>query len=59
MQQIQGNVFLGSFGDYNGLIVRFNVDIDGNLSMEENIQLRLGWLLGNRVAEYEMDNIKI
>jgi hypothetical protein len=48
------NVFLGSFGDYNGLIVRFNVDIDGNLSMEENIQLRLGWLLGNRVAEYEM-----
>ena len=47
-------VFLGSFGDYNGLIVRFNVDIDGNLSMEENIQLRLGWLLGYRVAEYDM-----
>ena len=47
-------VFLGSFGDYNGLIVRFNVDIDGNLSMEENIQVRLGWLLGYRVAEYDM-----
>ena len=32
--------------------VRFNVDIDGNLSMEDNIQMRLGWLFGFRAAQY-------
>tara|TARA_Y100001958_G_scaffold160010_2_gene165172 strand:- start:5528 stop:6898 length:1371 start_codon:yes stop_codon:yes gene_type:complete len=32
--------------------IRFNVDIDGNLSMTENIQIRLGWLLGFRAAQY-------
>jgi len=32
--------------------IRFNVDLHGNLSMEENIQMRLGWLLGFRAAQY-------
>ena len=36
----------------NAYTIRFNVDIDGNLSMEENIQMRLGWLLGFRAAQY-------
>jgi len=36
----------------NGFIVRFNVDENGNLNNDLNIQLRLGWQLGFRVAEY-------
>lgn len=34
-------------------VIRFNVDLHGNLSMEENIQMRLGWLLGFRAAQYK------
>jgi hypothetical protein len=36
----------------SNMAVRFNVDTNGNLSMEENIQMRLGWLLGFRAAQY-------
>jgi hypothetical protein len=32
--------------------LRFNVDLQGNLSMGENIQMRLGWVLGFRAARY-------
>jgi hypothetical protein len=35
-----------------GFTVRFNVDGDGNLNLETNIQLRLGWQLGFRSAQY-------
>lgn len=35
-----------------GFIIRFNVDAQGNLNMDENIQMRLGWQLGFRAAEY-------
>jgi len=35
--------------------VRFNVDLEGNLSMDENIQMRLGWVLGFRAARYIAD----
>jgi len=34
--------------------LRFNVDNDGNLDTNTNIQMRLGWALGFRVAEYVM-----
>jgi hypothetical protein len=37
----------------DGFILRFNVDNDGNLDMDTNIQLRLGWQLGFRVAQYK------
>jgi hypothetical protein len=33
--------------------IQFAVDIAGNLSLEENLQLRLGWMLGFRVGKYE------
>ena len=36
----------------DGFIVRFNVDENGNLNNDLNIQLRLGWQLGFRTAEY-------
>jgi hypothetical protein len=36
----------------SGFKLRFNVDNDGNLNMDANIQLRLGWQLGYRAAEY-------
>jgi hypothetical protein len=32
--------------------LRFNVDNDGNLDTNTNIQMRLGWALGFRAAEY-------
>lgn len=35
-----------------GFTVRFNVDNDGNLDVDANIQLRLGWQLGFRSAQY-------
>ena len=35
-----------------GFIVRFNVDGDGSLNLETNIQMRLGWQLGFRSAQY-------
>ena len=34
--------------------LRFNVDNDGNLDTDTNIQKRLGWSLGFRAAEYVM-----
>ena len=36
----------------NGFTVRFNIDVDGNLNLETNIQMRLGWQLGFRSAQY-------
>ena len=39
-----------------GFTIRFNVDNDGNQEMETNIQLRLGWPLGFRVAQYVCGN---
>jgi hypothetical protein len=39
-----------------GFIVRFNVDNTGSLSMETNIQMRLGWQLGFRSAQYVCGN---
>ena len=41
----------GIFNDA-GFTIRFNIDNDGNLDMDTNIQLRLGWQLGFRVAQY-------
>ena len=35
-----------------GFILRFNVDNDGNLNLDANLQMRLGWQLGFRAAEY-------
>jgi hypothetical protein len=36
----------------NGFTVRFNIDTEGNLNLETNIQIRLGWQLGFRSAQY-------
>ena len=36
----------------NGFTIRFNVDNTGSLNMDTTIQLRLGWQLGFRSAEY-------
>jgi len=43
-----------SFNYYNGCVIRFNVSREGNLDMENNIQYKLGWLLGFRTAQYVM-----
>lgn len=36
----------------SGFTIRFNVDNSGSLNMDTSIQLRLGWQLGFRSAEY-------
>ena len=36
----------------SGFKIRFNVDTDGNLKINSNLQMRLGWQLGFRFAEY-------
>lgn len=40
----------------SGFIIRFNVDNTGLLNMDTSIQLRLGWQLGFRAAEYVCSN---
>jgi len=35
-----------------GFIMRFNIDVNGNLNMDANLQMRLGWQLGFRAAQY-------
>ena len=35
-----------------GFVLRFNVDNYGNLNLDANIQMRLGWQLGFRAGEY-------
>jgi hypothetical protein len=37
-----------------GFLVRFNVDNNGSLNVDVNLQLRLGWQLGFRAAEYSV-----
>jgi hypothetical protein len=39
----------------SGFTIRFNVDSGGNLDMNTTIQLRLGWQLGFRAAEYKSE----
>ena len=52
---------LYTFADPAGLqtttvhAVRFNIDNKGNLDTATNLQLRLGWALGFRAAEYEIN----
>ena len=38
-------------------MIRFNVDIHGNLDTDTNIQMKLGWTLGFRASEYVMGNV--
>jgi hypothetical protein len=42
-----------------GFTVRFNVDGEGNLNLETNIQMRLGWQLGFRSAQYICDSAPV
>ena len=37
--------------------VRFNIDEYGNLDLESNLQLKLGWVLGFRAAEYLLTDV--
>jgi len=43
----------------NGFTVRFNIDGDGNLNLETNIQMRLGWQLGFRSAQYVCGDVLV
>ena len=56
LDQISGKSYFTAVtgGDLvtSGFILRFNVDIDGNLKLDSNLQMRLGWQLGFRAAEY-------
>jgi hypothetical protein len=47
----------GGIFDSNGFILRFNIDNNGSLNMDVNIQLRLGWQLGFRAAEYTVTSV--
>jgi hypothetical protein len=48
---IDGGLLSGS-----GFIVRFNIDHNGSINNDSNIQLRLGWQLGFRAAQYVSTN---
>ena len=56
IDHISGKCFIsavsgGVFGT-KGFVLRFNVDNEGNLNLDANLQMRLGWQLGFRAAEY-------
>lgn len=44
-------------GQWRGVRVKFAVNSGGSISLAENIQLRLGWQLGFREADYMRDEI--
>ena len=56
LDRISGKAFfkavVGGILDPDGFIMRFNVDVNGNLNMDANLQMRLGWQLGFRAAQY-------
>ena len=56
LDRISGKSFFtavaGGILQTQGFILRFNVDNDGNLNLDANLQMRLGWQLGFRAAEY-------
>ena len=54
LDRISGrSMFSSAAGKFaKGFIIRFNVDNSGSLNMGTSIQLRLGWQLGFRAAEY-------
>jgi hypothetical protein len=39
----------------HGYLIHFNVDVNGTITKNENIQLRLGWQLGFRLGDYDVD----
>ena len=49
-QAVTGGIF-----DSNGFIIRFNVDINGNIRPNINLQMLLGWQLGYRLDDYTSD----
>ena len=56
LDRISGKVFfsavVGGVLYTRGFIMRFNIDVNGNLNMDANLQMRLGWQLGFRAAQY-------
>ena len=55
IDHISGKCFFTAVGGIlatKGFVLRFNVDTNGNLNLDANIQMRLGWQLGFRAAEY-------
>ena len=56
LDRISGKSFFtavaGGVLSTTGFTIQFNVDVNGNLTRDANIQLRLGWQLGFRLAEY-------
>jgi hypothetical protein len=39
----------------HGFLLHFNVDVNGTITKNENIQLRLGWQLGFRLGDYDVE----
>ena len=56
LDRISGKAFFtavaGGVLQPRGFIMRFNIDVNGNLNMDANLQMRLGWQLGFRAAQY-------
>ena len=56
LDRVSGKSFFkagaGGILETNGFIIFFNIDVNGNTIPDTNIQLRLGWQLGFRKAEY-------
>ena len=58
-QNYNTNTNTYSFNDKKIYKIRFNVDIRGSLDTNTNIQMRLGWAIGFRVAEYTVGSSEI
>ena len=58
-QNYNTNTITYSFNDKKIYKIRFNVDIHGSLDTNTNIQMRLGWAIGFRAAEYTVGSNEI
>jgi len=60
LDRISGKSFFtavsGGILGTQGFNLRFNVDNNGNLNLDTNLQMKLGWQLGFRAAEYVAKN---
>jgi hypothetical protein len=56
LDRISGKAFFkavaGGVLATDGFIMRFNIDVNGNMVKDTNLQMRLGWQLGFRTTQY-------
>jgi hypothetical protein len=64
LDRISGKVYFtavpgGLFANNGAFTMVFNVDVNGNITKDANLQMRLGWQLGFRNAQYLINTVPL